>query len=111
MSTKVEGLTVSAKKKGDVIKVIIRRTTQDSMEISAAAYEDAIKQGIPRKYGMAQAMHESAHSACAQVDFAKITPTAWRIIDAQIKEIELVHPISDPSPIDRMGMISREVTA
>lgn len=86
MSTKVAGVTVSAKIKNERVTVFVRKTTIHSMEFWASSYPfDG--DTIDKKNWVAKEMQLSEHKV---VDLCEVTPAGWRIIEAAVKEVDIV---------------------
>lgn len=86
MSTKVVGVTVSAKIKNERVTVSVRRTTVHSMQFWASdfPYDEHV---IDQKNWIAKQMQESEDK---EMDLSGVTPDGWRIVEAAVKEIETV---------------------
>jgi len=87
MSTKVAGVTVSAKIKNERITVSVRRTTVHSMQFWASdyPYDEHV---IDRKNWMAGQMNKSDTEA--PFDLSEVTPMGWRIVEAAVAEADAV---------------------
>lgn len=90
MSTKIAGVTVSAKIKNERVTVSVRKTTVHSMHFWASdfPYDDHI---IDQKTWMAECMETSGGNTDKRPDYLDhVTPDGWRIIEAAIKEVNIV---------------------
>lgn len=96
MSTKIAGVTVSAKIKNERVTVQVRKTTIHSMEFWASdfPFDEHI---IDQKNWMALQMETDCGKLDKREDHLDhVTPDGWRIIEAAIKEINtlLAEPVT-----------------
>lgn len=88
MSTKVDDASVSAKIKDERVTVYVRRSYVYSLQFWASdfPYDEHI---IEQKNWMAMQM-ETSHGKDAPLDLSEVTPTGWRIVEAAVKEANIV---------------------